>query len=111
MKEENLEQSIDDAMDGLQESTELGELAREFTKSHISSSNLSKDEHILTWRAKNILRRLSPKSVRIIDEFIDGKRSVGGWNTDKKVEAITGTMNQRSGNGLMERFFRNNKQG
>lgn len=88
----------------LTEQTELGEVTKEFSENKPSSSNLSRDEHTLVWRGKSILREISPKSVIIIDDFIDGRRSVGGWNTNKKVEAITGVQNQRQGNFLTNMF-------
>jgi len=103
----SLEKAIEQATGELNDSSELGEVAKEFNKSTPSSSNLTKDEHILTWRATHILKRLSPKSVDIIRDFIDSKRSVGGWNTNKKVEAITGVQQQRSGNGFVEKMLSN----
>lgn len=77
--------------------TELGEVSKEFGENKPSSSNLTPDEFRLAWRSKSILQRLSPKSEKIIDSFIDMKRSVQGWNTEKKVEAITGVHKQRQG--------------
>jgi len=103
------EENLDDIVKNVDfnETTELGEITKEFSENKPSSSNLSDDEMRLTWRAKAILNRLSPKSVRIIDDFIDMKRSVGGWNTGKKVEAITGVQQQRAGFGsqFMEKMF------
>lgn len=101
--------SDEETLDGIlknvdmNETTELGEVTKEFSENKPSSSNLSDDEFRLTWRAKSILRRLSPKSVIIIDDFVDGKRSVGGWNTEQKVAAITGVQQQRQ--GVMGKFM------
>ena len=108
-KQEEEEENLDDILKkvDLTEKTELGEVTKEFSQNRPSSSNLSDDEMRLTWRAKCILRRLSPKSVRIIDDFVDLKRSVKGWNTDQKVAAITGVQQQRAGFGgkIMETMF------
>jgi len=100
--QESEEKSLDEVLKGvdLSEKTEMGEVTKEFSLNKPSSSNLTDDEHKLTWRAKSILRRLSPKSMIIIEDYIDGKRSVDGWNTEKKVQAITGIQQQRSGGML-----------
>ena len=97
MEDNQLEDLMQRASEGLSEKTELGEVTKEFSESKPSSSNLTPDEFRLAWRAKNILRKLSPSSEKMIDEFIDMKRSVGGWNTDKKVAALTGVQQQRAG--------------
>ena len=107
---EDLDEIMEKATAGLQESTELGEVAREFDKSTPSNSNLTQDEFRLTWRAENILKRLSPKSVEIIRGFVDQKRSVNGWNTNQKVQAITGVQQQRGGNSMMDKLFGNKKE-
>lgn len=104
-EQKDLEKIMNRAAEGLSETSELGEVTKEFGESKPSSSNLTSDEFRLVWRGKNILKHMSPKSAMIIDEFIDLKRSVKGWNTDKKVEAITGVQNQRSGNGIMNKLF------
>ena len=83
----------------LSEGTEMGEVMKEFSEKKPSSSNLSSDEHKLTWRAKGIYGKMSPSAVRLIEDFVDSKRSVGGWNTTQKVAAITGIQQQRSGFG------------
>jgi hypothetical protein len=103
--DKELEDMLKSASDGLTEKTELGEVTKEFGESKPSASNLTMDEFRLTWRAKNILKHMSPKSAAIIDEFIDMKRSVKGWNTEKKVEAIVGVRQQRSGEGFMGRLL------
>ena len=109
MKDDNLDelmQNID-----LSEKTELGEVTKEFSENKPSSSNLSNDEFRLVWRAKSILKVLSPKSAGIIDDFVDMKRSVGGWNTHQKVSAITGIQQQRTGFGeKFADFFRPKQQ-
>jgi len=105
MESDKLDEIMEKASQNLTEKTEMGEVTKEFSESKPSSSNLTQDEFTLVWRAKNILKRLSPKSVSIIDEFIDMKRSVRGWNTEQKVKAITGIQEQRSGTGLMNKFF------
>jgi len=101
--------NLDDVLEkvDLSEKTELSEVAKEFGENKPGSSNLSSDEHKLVWRAKNILNRLSPSSKDIIDDYVDSKRSVGGWNVQKKVEAITGIQQQRQGWGgrMMEKMF------
>ena len=101
----DLEEMMRRAADGLTDKTELGEVTKEFGESKPSSSNLSADEFRLSWRGKNILKHMSPSSAKIIDDFIDMKRSVKGWNTDKKVEAIVGVQQQRSGQGIMSKLF------
>ena len=105
MGKEDLEQIMKAAGEAMTDKTELGEVSKEFGESKPSSSNLTMDEFRLAWRAKNILRHMSPKSALIVDEFIDMKRSVKGWNTDKKVEAIVGVREQRSGQGIMSKLF------
>ncbi len=107
-KEEGMKKStLDEIMSAsLEEKTELGEVAKEFNTSTPSSSNLTNDEFRLVWRSKNILRKMSPNSVNIINEFVDMKRSVNGWNTNKKVEALTGIQQQRSGSGFVEKLFK-----
>lgn len=102
--DDDLEELMHKATEGINESSELGEVTKEFSESKPSSSNLTSDEFRLVWRGKNILKHMSPKSAKIIDEFIDLKRSVKGWNTEKKVEAITGVQNQRSG-GMLSKMF------
>ena len=101
----DLEEKLEAGLEG--ETSEMGEVAREFNTNHPSSSNLTKDEHTLSWRGKNMLKNISPTAVEIINDFLDSKRSVGGWNTDRKVEAITGIHQQRSGGGIMEKLFAN----
>lgn len=101
----DLEQLMSKAAEGINERSELGEVTKEFGESKPSSSNLTSDEFRLAWRGKNILKHMSPKSALIIDEFIDMKRSVKGWNTEKKVEAIVGVQQQRSGQGIMNKLF------
>lgn len=105
-KEEDLDDLMDRASANLNEKTELGEISKDFKDNIPSSSNLTPDEFRLTWRGINILRRMSPSSVAIIEGFVDMKRSVGGWNTDRKVEAITGVQQQRSGNSFMDRLLK-----
>jgi hypothetical protein len=102
---DDLEKLMSKAAEGINEKTELGEVTKEFSENKPSASNLSSDEMRLVWRGQNILKHMSPKSAQIITEFIDLKRSVKGWNTDKKVEAIAGAQNQRSGNGIMQKLF------
>lgn len=99
MKEDD--ENLDDVLQNvdLSEKTELGEVTREFSENRPSSSNLTSDEFRLVWRARSILRVLSPKSEAIITDFVDMKRSVDGWNTNRKVEAITGVQQQRTGFG------------
>jgi len=109
LSKEDLERLMEKASQDLNETSELGEVAREFNDFSVSSSNLAKDEHVLLWRGKNILKRMSPKSVDILEDFMDSKRSVGGWNTDKKVQAITGIQESRGGGGFMEKMFANKK--
>lgn len=93
------EENLDDVLNkvDLSEKTEMGEVTKEFSENKPSSSNLTHDEHRLTWRARSILKRLSPRSADIINDFVDSKRSVDGWNTNRKVEAITGIQQQRQG--------------
>jgi len=109
MKKEDLERLMERASEELNETSELGEVAREFNNFSPSSSNFTKDEHTLLWRGKNILKRMSPSSVEILEDFMDSKRSVGGWNTLRKVEAITGVQQQRGGGNFMEKMFANQK--
>ena len=85
----------------LSEKTELGEVTKEFSENKPSSSNLTSDEQKLTWRAKGIYSKY-PKTLKMISDYIDLKRSVQGWNTQKKVEAITGIQQQRSGGMLSQ---------
>lgn len=113
MSDKPIAQPVDENLDAvlskvdLSEKTELGEVSKEFSENRPSSSNLTSDEHKLVWRAKSILRRLSPTSLKIIDEYVDSKRSVNGWNTGQKVAAITGIQQQRQGFGgkIMEKLF------
>jgi len=109
MNKEDLERLMEKAQDATSESSELGELAREFDNFTPASSNFSKDEHTLLWRGKNILKRMSPSSVEILDDFMDSKRSVGGWNTAQKVSAITGVQQGRQGGSFMDKMFNNQK--
>ena len=108
MEKADLEELMAKASESLDETSELGELAREFNNFSPSSSNFTKDEHTLLWRGKNILKRMSPSSVEILDDFMDSKRSVGGWNTNQKVQAITGVQQIRGGNALTN-FFKPEK--
>lgn len=100
----DLEDLMKQAAAGITEKTEMAEVTKEFSENKPSSSNLTDTEQRLAWRGKSILKRVSPKSAAIIDDFVDTKRSVGGWNTNKKVEAISGMQNQRSG-GIMNKLF------
>ena len=104
MNEDDLENLMDKASQGLGEQTELGEISRDFKENNPSSSNLTPDEFRLTWRGINILKRMSPSSTQIIEQFIDMKRSVNGWNTTQKVHAITGVQQQRGGNAFIDFF-------
>ena len=91
----------------LSEKTELGEVTKEFSENKPSSSNLTGDEHKLTWRAKGIYSKY-PKTLKMISDYIDSKRSVKGWNTEMKVSAITGIQQQRTGGmlgGFMNKMF------
>jgi len=98
MKEEKEEQTLDDMLArGLGDQSEMGEVTKEFSENKPSSSNLTPDEFRLVWRGESILEELSPSSVKIVNRFVDMKRSVNGWNTDKKVQAITGIQEQRTG--------------
>lgn len=87
--------------------SDYGELGRQFDKNTPNSSNLTSDEQKLVWRANSILRRLSPKSMEIIKDFVDLKRSVNGWNTEKKVQALTGVSNNKQGVGgkFLDKLF------
>jgi len=102
---EDLEELMKQATSGLTETTELGEVTKEFNRNTPSASNLTSDEMRLVWRGKNILKHMSPESAEMIDEFIDLKRSVKGWNTDKKVDAISGIREGRSGGNMMNTLF------
>ena len=95
------EKSLDDVLKGvdLSEKTEMGEVTKEFSENKPSSSNLTSDEHKLTWRAKGIYNKY-PKTLKMISDYVDSKRSVLGWNTTQKVAAITGIQQQRSGGML-----------
>lgn len=101
-KEENLEDAIKGV--DLSEKTELGEVTKEFGENKPSSSNLTSDEHKLTWRAKGIYSKY-PKTLKLISDYIDSKRSVKGWNTEKKVEAIVGVKQDRGGNNMLTKLF------
>jgi len=105
----DLEAMMRRAAEGINERSELGEVTKEFNQNKPSASNLSADEMRLVWRGKNILKHMSPQSSMMIDEFIDLKRSVRGWNTDKKVQAIGGIQEQRSGQGVMNKLFANRR--
>jgi len=105
MVNEDLEEMMNRATEGLTESSELGEVTKEFNVQSPSSSNLTIDEMRLVWRGKHILQHMSPSSASIIDAFIDLKKSVSGWNTNRKVDAISGIRDQRSGGGMMERLM------
>lgn len=96
------EQDLDSVLSGvdLSEKTEMGEVTKEFSLNKPSSSNLTSDEQKLIWRAKAIILALSPDNIGILDDYLDSKRSVQGWNTNQKVAAITGIQQQRSGGML-----------
>ena len=103
------EPSLDEVLSkvDLSEKTELGEVTKEFSENKPSSSNLSSDEQKLIWRATGIYSRY-PKTLRMIKDYIDTKRSVKGWNTEMKVSAITGIQQQRTGGmlgGFMNKMF------
>ena len=51
----------------LSEKTELGEVTKEFSENKPSSSNLTDDEHKLTWRAKGIYSKY-PKTLKMIND-------------------------------------------
>ena len=110
MTNKELEDLMDEATKGLEDRSELGEVAKEFNNFTPASTNLNKDEHTLIWRGKNILKRMSPSSVCILDDFMNSKRSVGGWNTHQKVSAITGVQQQRNGGGMMEKLLGNRRE-
>lgn len=107
MSKEN--DSLDEVMSkvDLSEKTELGEVTKEFSENKPSSSNLTSDEQKLIWRAKAIILALSPDNIDILNDYVDSKRSVLGWNTIQKVAAITGVQNQRQGLGsrIMDKMF------
>lgn len=105
MKTDNIEEMLNKASENLSDKTELGEVTKEFSENKPSASNMTNDEMRLVWRGKNILKHMSPGAAEMIDEFIDLKRSVKGWNTDKKVEAIGGVQERRSGTGFMNKLF------
>lgn len=105
MDKDDLEAIMNKAAENINERSELGEVTKEFSDNKPSASNLSGDEMRLVWRGKNILKEMSPESADIIDEFVDLKRSVKGWNTDKKVQAIGGVQEGRSGTGFMNKLF------
>jgi len=86
----------------LNETTEMGEVVKEFSEDRPGSSNLTSDEHKLLWRAEGIYQKMSPSAVILLHKYRDGKRSVFGWNTSQKVAAITGIQQNRTGFG--ERF-------
>ena len=102
---DDLENLMQRAAEGLTEHSELGEVTKEFNVNAPSASNLNIDEMRLVWRGKNILKHMSPSSAIIIDEFIDLKKSVRGWNTGQKVAAISGIRDSRAGGGMMERLM------
>lgn len=105
---DNLERKLNErSLDHAQKS-ELGEVAKEFGEGKPSNTNfISKDQFTLWWRGRSQLKKLSPKSVQILDDYADALRSVGGWNTEKKVEAFTGIQKTRTGfwDGLKERLL------
>ena len=94
------------AAEGINEKTELGEVSKEFNENRWGSSNISRDEATLTWRGDEILREVSPESAAMVKRRLDILRSVKGWNTNMKVQAIGGVQERRSGlSSAVGKFF------
>jgi hypothetical protein len=95
-------ENLDDVLKGvdLSDKTEMGEVTKEFSENKPSSSNLTSDEQKIIWRLQFILGVVSPQNLKLINNYIDSRRSVAGWNTEMKVQAISGIQQQRSGGML-----------
>lgn len=105
-QKENTNENLDEVISkvDLSEKTELGEVGKQFNENTPNSSNISQHQSILIWKTKSTLKGLGYQDLDFTDDFIALQKSVGGWNTEKKVEAITGIQKQRGG-GFMERLF------
>lgn len=100
-------EGLDDIMSkvDLNEKTELGEVAENVFRSSPSRSNISSDEHVLCWINQEIFNGLIKKKGEFKDlnpvkSFLELKKSVNGWSTEKFVQSTAGVNDQRSG-GLL----------
>lgn len=88
----------------LSEKTEMGEAAMHVFKTGKGRTNISNDEAILLFINKQIFSALGLDELDPTDDFIELKKSVEGWSTEKFVQVASGVQNQRAG-GIMGKLF------
>ena len=102
-KEEKLE-GILGSID-LNEKTEMGEVADQLFRNTPSRSNISNDEFILLFINNAEFKGLGKRcpnfaALNPVNDFLEFKKSVGGWNVQMFVESAGGMQNSRAGGSI-----------
>ena len=98
--------TIDDEIKGmdLKEPTEYGEVAKEMFLNTPGRSNFTQDEMVLLFINKAMFKGLNMDDLSPVDDFIELKKSVGGWNVEMFVNGLSGINSVRTGGGFMSRM-------
>ena len=95
MPKENLDQVLDKV--DLSQKTEMGEVAQNVFEAGAGRTNLSEDEICLVFINKLIFKGLNLQELDPTADFMELKKSLLVWSTEKFVEGLGGLQNQRSG--------------
>jgi len=79
------------------EKTEMGEVASELFANTPSRTNITQDEMTLLFVNKALFRGLGIAELSPVNDFIELKKSVGGWNVEQFVRSMGGLNEQRKG--------------
>lgn len=96
---EKKEAELDDILSGvdLSEKTEMGEVANNVFKKGAGRTNLTEDQVTLVLINDLMFKGLGLDELNPAETFMELKKSLDGWSTQKFVEAVGGMNNQRSG--------------
>lgn len=105
------ENSLDHVLDNvdLSEKTEMGEVANNIFQRGAGRTNLSEEEGALCFINDAIFKGLQLDDLNPVENFMEIKKSVKGWSTEKFVQGMGGITNSRSGGmlgGIKDALFK-----
>lgn len=84
----------------INDKTETGEMALELFKNTAGRTNITQDEMVLLFINKAMFRGLGLDDLSPVDDFLELKKSVGGFAVQKFVEGVGGMANMRAGGSV-----------
>ena len=98
MPEENLDEVLNKV--DLSQKTEMGEVASNVFQSGAGRTNLNPDEVALVFINKLIFKGLNMEELDPTSDFMELKKSMDGWSTNKFIEGLGGVNQNRNGGTL-----------